>query len=148
MKIRNNITILINEYWLRNITKYEQYYNLSLVSYKFLILNLSLTITLIKLGTFFASKSQGGGATPLPESVRGANIPPAPPVSAPVIALQSIKSPALNSLFMALLWLGKNKQVIIVAGNRAYKKTGSLNSVKSSLTAHPLWVTLYLMKKV
>ena len=62
MKIRNNITILINEDWLRNITRYEQYYNLSLVSYKFLILNLSLTITFIKLGTFFASKSQGGGA--------------------------------------------------------------------------------------
>ena len=59
MKIRNNITILINEYWLRNITRYEQYYNLT---YKFLILNLSLTITFIKLETFFASKSQGGGA--------------------------------------------------------------------------------------
>ena len=70
MKIRTNITILINEYLLRNITRYEQYYNLSLVSYKFIILNLSFTITFIKLGTFFASKSQGG-ATPLPESVRG-----------------------------------------------------------------------------
>ena len=64
MKIRNNITILINKYWLRNITRYEQYYNLSLVSYKFLILNLSLPITIIKLGTFFASKSQGGGECP------------------------------------------------------------------------------------
>ena len=67
MKIRNNITILINKFWLRNITRYKQYYNLSLVFfYKFLILNLSLTITIIKLGTFFASKSQGGGVTPLP----------------------------------------------------------------------------------
>ena len=66
MKIRNNITILINEYWLRNITRHEQYYNLSLVSYKFLILNLSLTITSIKLETFFASKSQRGECPPAP----------------------------------------------------------------------------------
>ena len=58
--------------------------DLSLVSYKFLILNLSLTITFIKLGTFFASKSQEG-ATPLTESVRGgANVPPPPLVSTPV----------------------------------------------------------------
>ena len=57
---------------IKNITRYEQYYNLSLVSYEFLILNLSLTITLIKLGTFFASKSQGGEFSP-----------PPPPVSAP-----------------------------------------------------------------
>jgi len=35
------------------------------------------------LGTFFASKSQGG-ATPLPESVRGGRMSPRPPpVSAP-----------------------------------------------------------------
>jgi len=33
------------------------------------------------LGTFFASKSHGG-ATTLPESVRGANVPRPPPVSA------------------------------------------------------------------
>ena len=32
----------------------------------------------IKLGTFFASKSQGG-ATPLPESVRGWRMSPLPP---------------------------------------------------------------------
>ena len=75
MKIMNNITILINGYWLRNITRYEQYYSLSLVSYKFLILNLSLTITFIKLGTFFCLKSQGGGV----------NVP-RPPVSAPAWA--------------------------------------------------------------
>ena len=41
-------------------------------------------IRFIKLGTFFASKSQGG-ATPLPESVRGGRMSPChPPVSAPV----------------------------------------------------------------
>ena len=70
MKIRTNITILINEYLLRNITRYEQYYNLSLVSNKFLIINLSLTITFNKLGTFFASKSQGGECPPAPPCIR------------------------------------------------------------------------------
>ena len=72
MKIRNNISILINEYWLRTITRYEQYYNLSL------ILNLLLTITFINLRTFFASKFQVE-ATSFPESVRGGECPPAPP---------------------------------------------------------------------
>ena len=69
---------------------------LSLVSYKFLNLNLSLTISFIKLGTFFASKSQGGGAMPLPESVRGWGMSPRhPPVSAPankICSLQPFKN--------------------------------------------------------
>ena len=56
---------------------------LSLVSYKFLILNLSLTITFIKLGTFFASKSQGV-ATPIPESVRGGANVLRPPLYPPL----------------------------------------------------------------
>ena len=50
-----------------NFTRYEQYYNLT---YKFIILNLSLTITLIKLETFFASKSQGGRMSPRPPCIR------------------------------------------------------------------------------
>ena len=83
MKIRNNITILINEYWLRNITRYEEYYNLSLVSYKFLILNLSLTITIIKLGTFFTSKFQGGGLRPF-LNLSGGWMSPRPPLYPPL----------------------------------------------------------------
>ena len=41
-------------------------------------------MTFIKLGTFFASKSQGG-AMPLPESVRGGECPPATPLCPPLL---------------------------------------------------------------
>jgi len=37
------------------------------------------------LGKFFASKSQGGGATPLPESVRGWRMSPRPPLYPPLV---------------------------------------------------------------
>jgi len=40
-------------------------------------------IRFIKLETFFASKSQGGGLRPSLNLSRGANVPLSPPVSAP-----------------------------------------------------------------
>ena len=37
----------------------------------------------------------------------------------------------------------KERNKFIVAGNREYKETESINPVQSSLKSHPLWVTLY-----
>ena len=114
MKIRNNIKILINEFWLRHITRYEQYYNLSLVSYKFLILNLSLTITFIKLGTFFASKYQGGGYA-LPWICQGGECPP-PPLYPPLCTQQGSNfSVYIASNFMSCdFYLQKFKYCILL----------------------------------
>ena len=51
--------------------------NIITLTYKFIILNLSLTITFIKLGTFIASKAQWGGLRPSLK-LSGGRMSPAP----------------------------------------------------------------------
>ena len=41
-----------------------------------------------------------------------------------------------------IIWQRTNK--FTVAGNHEYKETDNINSVKSSLKSHLLWVTLYI----
>ena len=44
---------------------------------------------------------------------------------------------------MYLMIWQKNKFTVL--GNHKYKETDSINSLQSSLKAHPLWVTLYML---
>ena len=79
MKISNNITILINEYWLRNITRYDQYYKLSLVFFlqisnsKFIVNNNTYQIRNI-----FCLEISGGGLRPSLNLSWGGECPPGP----------------------------------------------------------------------
>ena len=52
--------------------------------------------------------------------------------------------PRLNLVFclLKIIILPKKSKKLTVAGNHDYTKTDRVNSVQSSLTSHPLWVTL------